>query len=619
MAQLFPSLEQIHKLKVSPEPGELHLLEFLCNNLPDRYEVYFQPFLNGDNPDVIIMRKDGGVMIIEVKDWRLHSYYIDEGGNWRLSANDAFIKSPISQVRKYKDNLYHLHIEELLKQQILNLKLWAVVSCAVYFHNETTTSIAVFCESDPELTRGYIKLLGHDSLTKQSFTNLVHELGLSKRSRYFSNELYDSFKRYLQPTRHTIEQGEPISYTEKQRELTISKPGAQKVLGVAGSGKTMVLAKRAVNAHLRTGNRVLILTFNITLRNYIHDEISKVREGFDWSSFYIIHYHQLYAATANNHNLVLVNFLADCDDEQFFESVKDEITKYDAIFIDEIQDYKPQWIRIIRKYFLADGGELVVFGDEKQNIYQREMEKDKMPRTGIGGQWNKLNESHRLTTKIVNLALKLQSFFFKGRYAVDEVEMIMRKPSLFDLQESVDYIHFNPATTVDEICETIISRIKQLNVQPNDVAILADTVAFLRELEFTYRQKTHEKTTIMFETKEIWDELSKELSGDELKKRVDKIRQGLKFNFWANAGTAKFSTIHSFKGWESSTLFLIVANEDYLGDERAANEDYLGDERAANEELIYAGITRCRSNLVVINVGNPKYHEFFESSLQGAN
>lgn len=315
----------------------------------------------------------------------------------------------------------------------------------------------------------------------------------------------------------------------------------------------------------------------------------------------------MYAATANNHNLVFVNFFADCDDEKFFESVKDEITKYDAVFIDEIQDYRPEWIRIIREYFLADGGELVVFGDEKQNIYHREMDKDKMPSTGIAGQWNKLNESHRLTTKIVNLALKLQSYFFKERYAVDEVEIISQ-PSLFDLQESVDYIHFNPATTVDEICRTIISKIKQLNVQPNDVAILANTVAFLRELEFTYRQETHEKTTIMFETKEIWDELNKKWSGNELKKIVEKIRRGLKFNFWANAGTAKFSTIHSFKGWESSSLFLIVGNEDYLGDERAANE-----------ELIYAGITRCRSNLVVINVGNPKYHRFFESSLQGVD
>ena len=30
------------------------------------------------------------------------------------------------------------------------------------------------------------------------------------------------------------------------------------------------------------------------------------------------------------------------------------------------------------------------------------------------------------------------------------------------------------------------------------------------------------------------------------------------FNFWNNRGLVKFSTIHSFKGWEVDTLFLII-------------------------------------------------------------
>lgn len=76
----------------------------------------------------------------------------------------------------------------------------------------------------------------------------------------------------------------------------------------------------------------------------------------------------------------------------------------------------------------------------------------------------------------------------------------------------------------------------------------------------------------------------------------------MKFKFWANSGVMKISTIHSFKGWEVQTLFLI------LEDERDAS-DY--DEGIVTEELIYAGITRCRGNLVVINIGNQKYHEFF--------
>ena len=105
MAVLYPSLAQVSNLKVSPEAGELQLLTFLESNLDDSFEVFFNSFLNGDRPDVIIMRKGYGVMIIEVKDWNLKHYYLDEKKKWRLRQNDAYIKSPIDQVINYKENI----------------------------------------------------------------------------------------------------------------------------------------------------------------------------------------------------------------------------------------------------------------------------------------------------------------------------------------------------------------------------------------------------------------------------------------------------------------------------------------------------------------------------------
>ena len=69
MAQLFPALEQVRQFKVCPEEGELHLLDFLDQTLGNDYEVYFQPFLNGDRPDIVVMRRGSGVLLIEVKDW----------------------------------------------------------------------------------------------------------------------------------------------------------------------------------------------------------------------------------------------------------------------------------------------------------------------------------------------------------------------------------------------------------------------------------------------------------------------------------------------------------------------------------------------------------------------
>lgn len=60
-----------------------------------------------------------------------------------------------------------------------------------------------------------------------------------------------------------------------------------------------------------------------------------------------------------------------------------------------------------------------------------------------------------------------------------------------------------------------------------------------------------------------------------------------------NSGTVKVSTIHSFKGWESETVFLILENFNF---------------QMTFDEILYTGITRTRANLILINYGNKEYH-----------
>ncbi|MEH2071767.1 MAG: nuclease-related domain-containing protein [Nostoc sp.] len=137
MSTLLPSEENITRLKVQPTLGEKHLLSFLKDLLPNNYEIYYQPFLNGDRPDIIIMRKNFKVMLIEVKDWDLDSYYIDPNKKLRLKHNNSIIKSPIEQVKAYKDNLYNLHIENLLE------KKWIIINFLVLFLVQFTFTIKI--------------------------------------------------------------------------------------------------------------------------------------------------------------------------------------------------------------------------------------------------------------------------------------------------------------------------------------------------------------------------------------------------------------------------------------------------------------------------------------------
>jgi hypothetical protein len=619
MAVLFPDIETIKKSKVPATPGELALLNFLDKNLDDSYEIFFQPFLNGDNPDLAIMRKGAGLIIFEVKDWNLNSYTIDEQCDWRLKSNAAIVKSPLDQVDDYKQSLYNLHIETLLEKQITNRFHWAMVSCAVYFHNESETTLRKFVldkfQDDKykkyQKSVSYFNLWGSDSLNSIRLNELLSKTRINQNSQLFTEELYNSFKRYLQPPYHKLEEGKTITYTPEQQALIVSEANARrKIKGVAGSGKTLILAKRAVNAHKRTGGRILILSYNLALKNYIHDRVSDVREDFYWDNFYITNYHQFFKSQANNHNLKIWNLQA-WQDTDFFERVAKNIKTFDAIFIDEVQDYQTEWLEIITKYFLSDNGEFVVLGDEKQNIYDRPLDENKEPviRT-VRGAWNRsLNSSKRFTSNIANLAMRFQKSFFAQKYSLDEMK-ILQNPEIDFETKTIEYFHFQENWTPENIYNKMFEIIKKYSIQPSNIGLLNSKVDFMRRLDFLIRSKTHEKTKTTFETQEAHEHLvaeNKERYGTnekafnrKISDELEKIRKYKKNHFWMNTGTMKLSTIHSFKGWEIHSLFLFIENDD-------------DGSEFDSSELIYTGLTRARVNLFIFNLGNNKFDDFFKS------
>jgi len=647
------------------------------------------------------MRKNGGILIVEVKDWNLHHYELNERRKWKVKGQPkAFPKSPVDQVLQYKENLYNLHIENLLEKKIRNFKYWSIVSCAVYFHNETNKSISDFLiepfkedEKYLNFLKHNVDFLGHDNLNKKDFWDLLWKRYLVSKfdkSKYFTDDLYDSFKRFFKPTNHTIEDGKPIKYNGQQQELIVSSPIELLLKGVVGSGKTTVLAARAVNAHKRTNGKILILTYNITLKNYVHDKISQVRADFEWNNFYITNYHNFITAEFNNLGIeikVPENFSQYTEEQKsdyfeqnyysnqnIFNDYHDKIEKYSAIFIDEIQDYKISWMKIIKNNFLENGGEYVLYGDEKQNIYDNEIEEKEL-KTNISDQRRKrkMTISNRFGDKIGGIALDFQKQLLIGKYDIDEMST-----SQLAMGGVTKYLFLdNSSTGIDGILEQIKKISLELGEHPNDITILGFTIKLLRQYDCYYRYKTGEKTKTMFETQEVWNKLFLDNNGqsaiikqglalfaksrlkedddkkttlavlmcifslikqynlDSFKIRLDEllqkheiqkgsfenwyndenltnlirggynyqfgekikaVRDNKKLHFWFNSGTVKLSTIHSFKGWEASTLFLVI-EEKYES----------GDFKMSFPELIYTGLTRSKENLIVLNFGN---HEF---------
>ena len=265
--------------------------------------------------------------------------------------------------------------------------------------------------------------------------------------------------------------------------------------------------------------RVLILTFNITLKNFIHDKMNRVDETFPIENFIIINYHQFINAELNNLNIEF-EVPDGLDPEhvseyleshyygniKLFEEHRGDISKYDAVLIDEIQDYHRAWMEIIKNYFRDPEGDYVLFGDVKQNIYgQTTQNKDVV--TNVRGV-NELKYCYRSDFKVRDLAQSFQKNVFGDKYDIDDFSENGTYSFFGKEQEKEGYINYmylheeQPIIALYNIIRGNILN-KNANISPNDITILGYTTNLLRTFDLYYRYASRERTNSMLETVEV--------------------------------------------------------------------------------------------------------------------
>jgi hypothetical protein len=635
MAIFHPDIENINRLTVPPTEGERHLLEVLRDSLDDSYEVYFNPYLDGDRPDLIVLKPGCGAMIIEVKDWNLSHYQLDSKNQW--SYQETRLRSPQQQVFRYKENLFNLHLPLLGLQHLRNRNFYKLISVAVYFHRANREQIHRLYNKPLDEIRDRILQLHQDRLRigqvkydqqmdrwNHARDKINRDLGMSWgiddvvkkvrqrldkmiRTRLFSPEIHEDFRRRLRPPVHTLQQGLPLAFDAKQLALTASKPGFAKVKGVAGSGKTTILAQRAINAHRRHRGQVLILTYNITLRHYIRDTISRLQGGGDQQHYEIIHYHGFIANQLNNCGVDLKSIREDlppalCDDMDMIYGMKrlfSEVqpVKYTTILIDEVQDYHPEWIKLVRDCFLEEDGEMVLFGDKFQNIYARSNAERESAIVQGFGKWIALTKSYRSRgdTPLINLFRNFQIQHLIGKYADSDVfPAIDIKSSQSSLDLDLLSYEFYEKFDSQVVIEKISQYIQKYRIHPNDIAIISSKVEYL--IPINEALKHSEKTKVMFEeTSEVEAiPVAERMNPLKLREEIERIRRRKKCFFMQNSGLIKISTTHSFKGLQAQTVFCILTPDD-------------------KAEIVYTAITRAQRNLVVFDIASSKFRHFFEA------
>ncbi len=565
--------------------------------------IFLKPDLNGESPDIIVVRPGKGILVLDVFDEDLGNCLFEHGA---FLVNGLPTASPLSRAFSYRDSIIEQHSSEILKKAVTDKSAWFIVRPAVWFSKGSRLGIESLFVNDlkPQgapkrnIISGVVTLAESDL----SSPDLWGLLDIKYNNPSFSDEACKQFLGLLKSQWHCFNEGDnEIHLTTRQSELARSYEGrVLRVKGVAGSGKTQILASTAVNCQLRTGSKILILTYNITLANYIKYRIGRVPADFPWNKFTITNYHNFFTSQAKNHDLKLN--LASYDDPNFFTSVKDSLPKYSAILIDEAQDYKTEWFKILFNCFLDEKGEVVIFGDQKQDVYRRgSFEKIPNVLGHVWGPWHILKRGHRTSNQIItDLGQEFQLSFF------GEVETTEEMPQL-TFGGGVSYSLVPPNCPPEQLVQMVLNYVSGNAINLDQTVILSQTTDVLRWVEYTYRKRTGGNCMTTFETKEVFDSLLKSTEGkvnSHFHEELEKIRTNKKAHFTMVDGRLKMSTIYSYKGWEASCVILLLLPE-------PGHTDALEN----RPELIYTAITRAKDYLYVINLNNNTYHTFFQQHI----
>ena len=576
--RIYPPWDKIQNLHDPLTEGEEKLARFLDDTLPEEWDIFVQPYLNGNRPDIVVFNPQIGVMVYEVKDWNLSFYHWKEGQLFVSDAKGSYPagdKNPREQVKYYKKKIIEQLVPMLGEEIDRNKLAYGLVKTGIYFHKASGKDARDFY-SNPN----YPVIIGYDDLYDSNLRNIVPDSGILK-GKYMQEDWADEILFWLKPPFHSLEQTQDFKLTPKQKEHAEPQPGHFRLRGVTGSGKTLVVAYRAAKLASQ-GFNVLVITFNITLWHYIKDMIARAPFEFEWSKIKFNHFHGFCNDVLNELGVPsppketyfkdIVPTVENALETATQRGKSIENLKCDAILIDEGQDYKWEWYNCLCQ-FLRERDELLLVCDKKQNIYKRDLSwiDGKMKKVKFRGKWRELKTVYRLPKKIGDAANRFSSMF--GLDQSVEVEKYVQL-KLFERPQKPHFVWKNIQSgawlshikNAYKLIESV--QLKSGEGHPSDIVILLPTKSMGMEAAEYFDKNLHIKVNHVFRHKKA---------------------------FRLGDSRLKMSTIHSFKGWETVHVILLIP------------EEWKGLENL--DALVYTAMTRTRKNLIVLNC-NERYVEY---------
>ncbi len=215
--------------------------------------------------------------------------------------------------------------------------------------------------------------------------------------------------------------------------------------------------------------------------------------------------------------------------------------------------------------------------------------------------------------RIINPNVAQLAYRFAKQYVDGTIQALDTPNELVFEEYFIKYWNVGLDKTANSLSMNIRWIKEHYNLELKDIVVMSESINILRDIE---KELNSCQLSCMtnFETDEQYRKLKQSQTSPSLfQKDLKEICRAAKTHFTTDIDAIKLSTIHSFKGWESKSVILIMQPE---MQENGTYDGYYIQERENTPALIYTALTRAKCNLFIINLGNPKYDTFFKTNIE---
>ncbi|MGG2196824.1 3'-5' exonuclease [Paenibacillus validus] len=608
--------------------GERILFESLKEHLPGDYIIYYEPEIRGRRPDFVIIGPDLGLVILEVKDYTKATLYQINHDEWTLRNTAGELITTKSPLKQARDNA-RLIQDQLKKDKSLVQENGSYLKFPYGFgtvftrlKQEDFIKLDLYHVIEPQfvLCRDEIDP-NEKEFSPETLIEKIHGMFTvwNQRKNILTEEDIQAIRFHLFPeVRISAEFKAPISHQDqlllslhniKTMDLhqeNIAKQIGDKhrlIRGVAGSGKTLVLASRVkMLAKAHPEWKILVLCYGIplsrSLKQLIHQKIDEPDDLLDLinieskshhkdSNIEVYNFHEWLKNRLNMKDTEIPNLLEKLNNKEAI------VPSYDAIMIDEGQDFEPEWLKLVSECLNPATQSLLLVEDRAQSIFKRKTSLAQDIGLDFRGRSKVLSINYRNTAQIVQFAWDFYQEHSQLKNKVQEgsvegIEIIPPQSTRRKGPEPFIKGFRNIQEEMNFVSKSITFLHQQKNIQLQDIAIL-------------YRVKNSHRISYI-------DEIRNSLKEHNLAFTWVTESSESKRNFVRDENTIKISTIDSAKGLDFRVVFIInIENMPFTLEEVEERE----------VSLFYIGMTRALEWLFLTYSGQSKFTQYLDKVING--